>query len=183
VLVWPAIVYGLVAKASPIQPDVANAAARAGLAVGPIAAWALAGFVFLRQFAPECGGTVTAVVRTHAPLFRLFGGVVFVLGMAMVVAGRPYALILLHVSVWYVFSCYMFSKRAPAKPLKGLWSWMRTTGAGFRVLHIGMALLLIAVGLVWTYAFGAGGWLWYLLSPESFLYWTIMHITVSFVPR
>ena len=60
---------------------------------------------------------------------------------------------------------------------------MRTTPAGFRVLHIGLALGLLLLGGVWMYGLGGGTWLWTFLSAESFLYWTIMHITVSFVPR
>jgi hypothetical protein len=60
---------------------------------------------------------------------------------------------------------------------------MRTTLPGFRTLHIGMAVVLMAIGLVWTLPLDQTHYLKWLLAPESFLYWTIMHITVSFVPR
>jgi hypothetical protein len=53
---------------------------------------------------------------------------------------------------------------------------------GFKTLHIAVVVLM-AVGLVWTLALGQTHSLAWLLAPESFLYWTIMHITVSFVPR
>jgi len=60
---------------------------------------------------------------------------------------------------------------------------MRTTVKGFKTLHIGMVVVLMAIGLVWTIGPHQTVALKWLLAPESFLYWTIMHITVSFVRR
>jgi hypothetical protein len=51
------------------------------------------------------------------------------------------------------------------------------------VLHIGMVVVLMAIGLIWTLPLNQAAWLRWLLAPEAFLYWTIMHITVSFMPR
>jgi len=184
VLVWPAIAYGLVPRAQALSLMSAPAALRETAALAPFAIWVTGSYLFLQRFAAVEGeGRIDLLLRRHAPLFRLFCGVVLMLGVAMVIAQRPYAIILLHVSVWYVFTCRMLAARPPSQPPADWWGWMRTTVAGFRVLHVGMALALIGLGVFWMYAIGGGTWLRYFLSAESFLYWTIMHITVSFVPR
>lgn len=185
VVAWPAIAYGLIPRAQAIALNPAMAPVlRAAAAFAPLAVWMVAAQRFMHRFAvAEADGTVLGLLRRHAPLFRLFGGVMLMLGVAMILARRPYAIILLHVSVWYVFTCHMFTVRPAAAPPRDWWSWMRTTPAGFRVLHIGLALGLLLLGGVWMYGLGGGTWLWTFLSAESFLYWTIMHITVSFVPR
>ena len=101
----------------------------------------------------------------------------------MLLTQRPYALILFHVVAWYIFAVYQFKRHPPKVAPRGLWLWMRTTVRGFETLHIGMVVILMAIGLVWTLWLGQSPTLTWLLAPESFLYWTIMHITVSFVPR
>jgi hypothetical protein len=123
------------------------------------------------------------MMRTHSTLFKLMFAVPGVLFAGLVLTQRPYVIILFHVVAWYVFALYQFKKYPPKNPIKGLWSWMRATPNGFRTLHIGLVVGLMTTGLVWTLWMGQTDYLYWLLAPDAFLYWTIMHITVSFVPR
>jgi len=154
------------------------------LAFGPLLAVAVGFVLALRHYAQRQGYAGAGVLlRVHAPLFRVMGGAAGVLGLSLLLTQRPYSLILFHVVAWYIFAVYQFAKHPPKVAPQGLWPWMRTTVRGFKTLHIGMVVILMAIGLVWTLWLGQSSALTWLLAPESFLYWTIMHITVSFVPR
>lgn len=146
---------------------------------------AMAGFqITLRRSAKRLGyPNAAALVRAHATMFTVMFGVVGVLGAALVITKRPFSLILFHVVAWYVFASYQLAKHPPKVAPTGWWLWLRTTAKGFKTLHIGMALVLMVLGLVWTLGLGQTPYLQWLLAPDAFLYWTIMHITVSFVPR
>ena len=104
-------------------------------------------------------------------------------GLSLLITQRAYSLILFHVAGWYLFAAYQFTRHPPKCPPDGWWTWMRSTATGFKTLHIAMVAVLIAIGLVWTLGLHQTPYLAWLLAPESFLYWTIMHITISFVPR
>lgn len=150
----------------------------------PIAAVAAGYAVVLRKYARVFGyADVKSFAEAHAKLFFVMFGVAAVLGMALLLTQRAYSLILFHVVAWYIFASYQFTRYAPKEKPTGLLTWMRTTTAGFRTLHIGMAAALMILGLVWTLGMNQHAALAWLLAPESFLYWTLMHITVSFVPR
>lgn len=154
------------------------------MASGPLLVVAAAFVVTLRHYAVRQGyAGAGALLRTHTPLFRVMGGVACVLGLSMLLTQRAYSLILFHVVGWYIFSAYQFTRQPPKIAPRNVWLWMRTTVRGFKTLHIGMAVILMAIGLVWTLWLGQSPALTWLLAPESFLYWTIMHITISFVPR
>ncbi|MFQ5411047.1 MAG: hypothetical protein ACE5EC_02080 [Phycisphaerae bacterium] len=154
------------------------------LALVPLAALVGAYVATLRHFSIKMGyPRVKVLVYSHAPLFRVMAGVTAVLGLSLLITERAYSLILFHVVAWYVFAACQFARRPPKLTPKGAWLWMRTTVRGFKTLHIGMVVVLMALGLVWTLALGQTPALGWLLRPESFLYWTIIHITVSFVPR
>ena len=140
--------------------------------------------IILRKYSRAFGfGDVKSFMQTYDKLFFVMFGVAAVLGLVVLLTQRFYALILFHVVAWYIFASYQFSRNPPKVQPKGWWQWMRSTPAGFKTLHIGMAAILMAIGLVWTLALNLDPSLDWLLAPESFLYWTIMHITVSFVPR
>jgi hypothetical protein len=89
-----------------------------------------------------------------------------------------------HVAAWWVFTTRQLARRDRAAEPKGL-AWFRETQAGFQTLHLGLVVLIVAVAAVWAYAFDRSlanplGW---LVSQQAFPYWTIGHVTVSFVPK
>lgn len=188
-LVWALVPWGIYSAKTNTQDNALfngslPLAAKVALSAIPLAMIAAGFHIALKRFAKGLGyNTATELVHTHATLFRVMSGVIAVLGLALLIVQRPYALILFHVVAWYIFASYQYSKYPPKIAPNGLWMWMRTTPAGFKTLHIGMAVALMAVGLVWTLALDQTPYLKWLLAPEAFLYWTIMHITVSFVPR
>lgn len=154
------------------------------LASGPLLVVAVATVVTLRHYALRQGYAGAGVLlRTHAPLFRVMVGAAGVLGLSLLLTQRAYSLILFHVVAWYIFAAYQFTRHPPKVAPRNVWLWMRTTVRGFKTLHLGMVVILMAIGLVWTLWLGQSPALTWLLAPESFLYWTIMHITISFVPR
>lgn len=168
--------------------------AKCALAALPVLLVAV-GYVYVfRKYARAMGYTaVRPFVEQHSRLFFVMFGLAAVLGLVILLTQRFYALILFHVVAWYIFASHQLGRQqrqagAPpssstvAKP-GGWWLWMRTTLPGFRVLHVGMAVVLMAIGLIWNLGMDQSSALAWLLAPESFLYWTIMHITVSFVPR
>ncbi len=159
--------------------------AKLAVAFAPVLVVAAAWVMVLRRYAAALGyPDVRALYCTHAPMFRVMFGVAAVLGLAIVLTQRPYSLITFHVVAWYIFAVYQFKRFPPKTPPRSRWLQMRTTVKGFKALHIGMVAVLMLIGLIWTLFLPESapvlGW---LLAPESFLYWTIMHITVSFVPR
>jgi len=158
--------------------------AKIPLALGPLLLAVIGYHLALRRYATRLGyHGASELVRTHATLFKVLAGVVLVLALAMAIVQRPYSLILFHVVAWYIFASHQLKRHPHKTPPSNWWLWMRTTPAGFKTLHIGMVVVLMAIGLLWTLVLGQSPYLKWLLAPESFLYWTIMHITVSFVPR
>ena len=154
------------------------------LSVTPFVLSAIGFGIVFRHFAARLKyPDVHSLFRHHAVLFKVMFGVAAVLGLSLVLTARAYSLILFHVVAWYIFAAYQFAKHPPKAPSQRWWTWMRTSVRGFKTLHIGMVVVLMAIGLVWTIGMDRTSSLAWLLAPESFLYWTILHITVSFVPR
>lgn len=165
-------------------PDAFSMPTRVLMALAPVAVASCGLIVASHYFAARLGyASPRALFRAHAPLFRVSVGVICVLGLALLLTQRAYALIIFHVMAWYVFASHQLRANPGKSAVNGWWHWMRTTLPGFRLLHLGMIGVLMVVGLIWTLALGQTPALYWLLAPESFLYWTIMHITVSFVPR
>jgi len=128
------------------------------------------------------------ILAVHRPICVVFAGMLVVVLLDLLVNGRVYSIVTLHVTAWYVFVLHQFSRRAaadPAPPRFG-WKWIRTTRSGFQFLHLGLlALAMIGAG-VWAYGFdnspsqvGFSA----VLSRDAFPYWTIFHVTTSFTPR
>jgi len=183
VIGWSGVPFGLYPRGfQPVDPA-RSIAFKCLLALGPIVAWCAAARLTLAYYARGFTGGVAGLVRMHAPLIRLMAGSAAVLGLSMLITQRAYCLILFHVTSWYIFACYQYAKHPPKVAPTGWWLWMRTTLSGFRFLHIGMVVVLMAIGAVWVFGFGKPPVMNWLLAPDAFLYWTIMHITVSFVPR
>jgi len=183
-VLWFGVPLGVAYERTGWDPSAWPLVARSGMATGPfLVALGVIGLV-LRRHARRLGyADADALLRAHAPMFRVTLGVLGVLMLSLILTQRAYSLILFHVAGWYLFAGYQFRRHPPHAEPRSLWLRMRTTFKGFRVLHVGMALVLMAIGLVWTLGLHQTPYLAWLLAPESFLYWTIMHITVSFVPR
>ena len=141
-----------------------------------------------RRIARTHPGGMRAFLRTHRPMLLVFGGIVAVLLLDILVTHRAYAIVSLHVTAWYVFVIASFRRRpspTPA-PAPATWRWVRTTRSGFNVFHLGVLSLLIVGALVWAYGFrndAALSAMNVVLSREAFPYWTIMHVTISWLPR
>lgn len=129
-----------------------------------------------------------AFVRRNRPMFVVFGGILAVLVLDILITGRAYAIVTLHVATWFVFVSRGYDLRPAPDPMpKPLsWSWLRATGPGFRFLHNGLVLLVLGLAVWWAYGFDndpSRRGLWTLLSKDAFPYWTIMHVTMSWTPK
>ncbi len=159
-------------------------------AIGVLAVVLVAGACHLtkRSWDRRFAGGALGFLRMHRPLFLVFGGILAVVVLDILLNGRVYAVVTLHVSAWLVFVTRGYAKRpAPdPTPRTGSWGWMRGTRRGFLYLHNGLFVLIVAAAVLWAYGFHNSsdqGALWVLLSKDAFPYWTIMHITISYVPR
>lgn len=155
---------------------------RLALGAGPAAAAALLVWRYGKLFRRENPGRVADFVRVHRPILVVFAGAILIL-----LAQKGFAIVTLHVTCWYVFALHQLRKRPATPPPPRLtWSWLRATPAGFNVIHIGSAALLVVGGAVYAYAFRNDpsiAPLRVLLAPASFPYWTIVHVTASFAGR
>jgi hypothetical protein len=180
-MLWPVLVLGLPQRIPPLIGAQVALPVRAAIAALPMLVWVAAEYGYLRRHAAHGFGGVSDLVRQYGVLFRVFVGVFLVLGLGLAILGRPYPIVLLHVSAWYVFVSR--TAKAAASSDMGWWTRIRTTRRGFQSLHVGLVVALGVAAAVSVYAFGALGPLWYLLSGDVFVYWTIMHLTVSSLPR
>lgn len=124
-------------------------------------------------------------VLAHRPIHVVFAGTLVVLLAGLAVGWRTHTVVILHVTTWYVFSVAQLKNRRAGAPAS-IGAWLRGTPAGFRTLHVGLALGAMLAGLVWAYGFdnaSAARPLWALFDADNFPLWTILHVTVSFRPR
>ena len=128
------------------------------------------------------------LLAQHRPIFLVFAGIYVVLAAGVAMTGRMYAIVAIHVAIWWVFTLrQMASRPAPApRPRPFSWAWVKSTPAGFNAFHLGILLFVIAAA-AWR-AFGFFNApepkaLALLVSKESFPYWTLLHVTWSWVPR
>lgn len=139
-------------------------------------------------------GGALGFIRAQRPLFVVYGGILAVLLLDILLSGRAYAIVTLHVAAWYVFTLHMYRKqsaaRAPsATPVateRGAWHWIRRTRQGFGVLHWALVAIVMLLAVLWAYGFDNSpdrAFLWGLLSKDAFPYWTILHVTISFAPK
>lgn len=164
--------------------DAARIACAGGVALAALGAAHLC----LRAFG---GGSVAGAkegARRHRPLVVALGGVYAVFFGGIALTGRFYALVAMHVVIWYVFTLRRLATapRPPVAPRPFTWRWMRSTAVGFNVLHLGIVGLLAAAGVVWAFAFGNDRALpgfRLLLARDAFPYWTLVHVTLSWMPR
>lgn len=123
--------------------------------------------------------------RVHRPILTVFLVSTGIIMLSLVSGPWSFnVVVLMHFVGWYLFGRYSLAKRPPAvAPTPGTWTWMRTTRTGFTVLHLGLAVLVIGLVVLSTYAFGKQGPLEQIVGSKVFYYWTIVHVTLSFFPR
>ncbi len=134
------------------------------------------------------GGRSLAYWRAHRPLVTVFVGILLLILLDLLLHGRVRALITLHVTAWYAFTLHQLARRpSPATPPRPWsWTWVRTTPRGFSCLHIGLFLAVLLGAALWAYGFRNSPErtaFHLLLSRDAFPYWTIMHISLSFLPK
>jgi hypothetical protein len=130
--------------------------------------------------------SLISILRGSRSIRMIYAGTLGVLLLGLLVGGG-YAIVILHVASWYVFTVRQLASRPSGITASTFsWSWLRSTVPGFTVLHAGSAVLFLVGGAVWAYGFGNDPALApfaILLAPESFPFWTIAHVTVSFAPK
>jgi len=163
-------------------------AVRVALVAGAVVLAALAVVVTyrrLRRFAPD---GFASLVRRHRPLMVVFALIYATLVVGVALTGRVYAIVAIHVCIWYVFTLRQLKQRpAPVPaPKPFTWAWVRATPAGFRTFHLAVFALVVGLAVWRTLAFGNAPEpqaLAVLTSKEAFPYWTLLHVTWSWVPR
>lgn len=139
----------------------------------------------LHRIARGVTGGLAGLWRIHQPLFMVFVMSLGVLGLAMF--GGPGAFdiwVLMHFVAWYFFALFMLDRHPPKEAPKSAWAWMRTTRRGFVTLHTGLVVATALLLAVSVYYFGQqSSILDVIVGKEAFYYWTIMHVTWSWVPR
>jgi hypothetical protein len=168
-----------------------------------LALWALPFAIFcalawlcLSMALARSGRSLGELLSQDRPLWLVYFGVLLVILVCSPLGGKLYIAVLLHVVGWWIFAsvtiAQMSRKAASAAapipapvPTIGLLSWMRTTQRGFQTLHGVLALVTLGLLLLYFHvqpSMQGTGWSW-VLERDAFYYWTVMHVTVSFVPK
>jgi hypothetical protein len=117
----------------------------------------------------------------YRPLIIVFTGTAAVLASSVAMKVEGHVIVTLHVATWYVFTLQQLRERPAAAA--GLLDRLRNTTAGFNLLHVGTAIVLLIAGGIWAYAFRndpSSRGFWILLDRHNFYLWTIAHVTISF---
>lgn len=145
------------------------------LAIAIVALWRIA-----RQFPDGLAG----LWRVHRPILAVYCVSLSVILIALVGGAWTFNIVVLgHFVGWYFFALYLIKKHPPKEAPKSWFAWMRTTRKGFMTLHLGLAAVVTVLIAISTYGFGKEGILEDLVGSKSFYYWTVMHVTLSFLPR
>ena len=163
---------------------VSAAGPAAVVAIGAVAPAVVAGSVWrIRASLEKAGiGSLSEIMRAHAPIFRVLGGDILVFGADLALTGQGYAIVILHFAEWYVFTMRGLRKRAGGARDGGFVAWIRSTAPGFRLLHVGLVVGMVLAGVIWTYAFADSPRLSVFrlfLDRGNFPYWTIAHVAAS----
>ena len=122
--------------------------------------------------------------RVHRPILRVFAVATVIILLALVSGPWSFNLVvLMHFVGWYIFGRHMMQQRQPKTEPGSLWQKARTTLRGFSVFHLGLAALVIVLVMISTFAFGKTGPLEMFVGSKAFYYWTVIHVTLSFLPR
>ncbi len=123
-------------------------------------------------------GSFRGLVAAHAPLLAVYTLLlaVLVFGSLLGTTGLNF-LILIHASVWIAFTRFQLGKRRPQQT--GLWTWLRATPVGFLTLHIAVAAGFLVLLMLRVYLWQRTGLMSELLTSHNFVYWGLMHISMS----
>src|SRR5262245_59730582 len=159
-------------------------ASRFGWWAGPVLLLAAAAVAFFTKSLALAKMSLGEFCRTYAPLFLVYAVLVALLLLGPKKDRAIYMIVCFHGSAWWVFTTRQLARRDRMVPVRGL-AWFRETQAGFQTLHVALVLFFVALAAVWAYGFERSlahplGW---LVSREAFGYWTLGHVTLSFMPK
>jgi hypothetical protein len=123
--------------------------------------------------------------RVHRPILTVYLLSLGVVLLALTGGSGAFDIwVLTHFVAWFFFALFLIDRFPPKSPPEGWWGWMRTTRPGFITLHMGMAAVVAVCMAISVYGFGQSATaLDIIVGKDSFYYWTIVHVTLSFVPR
>jgi hypothetical protein len=152
----------------------------APIALTAVGAVALCVVYRTMRMAASLYGSMRRMASTHLPLLVVYGWLLGILSVGSFFGTTGLnTIILIHVTVWIVFTHYQLSKRSGAAAT-GLWSWLRTTPTGFLMLHTGVAVAFLGLMALSVYVWNGRCWLGALLAGKNFCYWGLMHISMAF---
>ena len=131
--------------------------------------------------------SLLTLLRRDAPLWWVYALIPMVCGLAALRGGVLWSLVLLHVVGWWTFITLTLAKRNrhTISQVPGAWNWVRTTQAGFQLFHGALALAVCTLLLYYVHHVNhlRASILDWVLTPSAFYYLTIMHVTMSFIPK
>jgi hypothetical protein len=130
-----------------------------------------------QRFVHAVRGEVTQFLAEHRPLVVVYGCLLVILALTAPLGSIGF-IVLLHVAGWLVFVHGRLCGR-PGAPVRRLWPWLRSTPAGFLTLHLGLAVVLLALMATRIHVWRRAGFLSEALAAGSFCYWALMHICMS----
>ncbi len=143
-----------------------------------IALFALA--MIARQFNDGWAG----LWRAHRPILAVFIISIGIILLTLIIGPATFnVVVLMHFVGWYIFALYLLGRRPEPAGQLGWWQWMRSTRRGFMTLHLGLAAVVTILIAISVYGFGKQDFLEDFVGSKSFFYWTIAHVTLSFMPR
>lgn len=128
-------------------------------------------------------GNLGAVVLAHRPLMCVYGGLLAILACGSLLGSVGFHLIILvHVCGWLVFVTHKLSQQPP-RPVTSVWTWCRSTPAGFVTLHLVVTLVILLLMGLRIYVWERAGFVSELFARSSFAYWSLLHISMAFWRR
>jgi hypothetical protein len=143
-------------------------------------------------------GGVWSLLNSHRPLAVIFGGTSL---MAIASIGLGFGMlnliILTHFTGWFIFATAGIAKQPKEVQQAATWRqpnvWIRQNMIGFWVFHGGLAAMFFALIALDHWVLGDRPMQMFgrsmpnplalLFSESSFYYWTIIHVTLGFLPK
>jgi hypothetical protein len=129
-----------------------------------------------------------AYFREHRPIVLVAAGAYGALFVGLWITGRFYVIVSLHIVLWWVFAGRNLAK-APApspRPRPLTWAWVRRTPLGFHAFHGAVLAAIVLAAAVYALAYRNDASvrpLYWLTGKDCFYYWTLVHVTLSWIPR